>query len=89
MVDENRQQVNDDDVTNKMILGARAMKVVGQVEAMKASYLEEGFFLSDEAALLLNRVTVFIEELRSQLHPVEYQIGMGGIPQMPVGDTED
>ena len=89
MVDENRRQVNDDDVTNKMILGARAMKVVGQVESMKASYLEAGFILSDEAALLLNRVTVFIEELNSQLHPVEYQLEMGGIPKMPVGDMED
>ncbi len=85
MVEEQTQQVNDDDVHDKMILSAKAAKIIGQVEAMVDAFREEGYDLAGAAAALLDRVASFTGELAQQ-SPVGYQLG--AIPQMAEGESE-
>ncbi len=88
MVEEQTQQVNDDDVSNKAIRQARGSKIIAQVALMADEYADEIYDLESGAVALMSRCADFITELRQQ-RPAEYQLGMGGIPKMPVGDSED
>lgn len=80
MVEGPKQQVNDDDVADGLVLNGLAMKINGQLELMQEMMNEDGFSFPEAIEALTIRFENFLTEFRyqSMFPPIT-----GGIPQMP------